>query len=196
MGWQCTLLLLLAATCSVLGLDKMQIVATSGEHVLVKEGGEVNISCTSDQEWFFCLWRHPSGIKECTIQENGTYQSACAGMDHLEIHGSDKFCSLKVENVGVQDHGSFMCLLNQADIFHTDRRFVKLEVATPAQIMLRKRQSDEKSVLELVEGEIVELMCEGKRAYPAPQIHWNVPGMERVLAKEVRCNAKSVLSIF
>ena len=76
MGLQFTFLLLLAATCSVLGLDKMQIVATSGEQVLVKEGGEVNISCTSDQEWFFCLWRHPSGIKECTIQENGTYQSA------------------------------------------------------------------------------------------------------------------------
>ena len=196
MGCVVTLLLLLVVTCGVLGLNMMKIVKTSGEHVLVKEGGVANISCTTDQEWFFCLWRHPSGIKECSIQENGGYRSVCAGMDHLQVFGSEKFCSLKVENVGVKDHGSFMCLLNQADIFHTDRQFVQLEVATEARMTLRKKLSEEKNVLELVEGEMVELECEGRRAYPAPHFQWNVPGKERVLAIEVRWSAYSMLSIF
>ena len=185
MGLFFTLLLLLASTCCVDCLDQMKIVTTSGEHVLVKEGGVAYISCTTDQEWFFCLWQHPSGVKECSIQENGTYQNACIGMDHMEIYGSEKFCSLKVENVRVRDHVTFMCLLNQADVFHTDRQFLKLEVATQAQLQFKKDKSDIKSILELVEGEIIDLECEGRRAYPAPQFRWEVSGIELVLSTEV-----------
>ena len=164
----------------------MRIVETSGEHVLVKEGGVANISCTTDQEWFFCLWQHPSGVKECSIQENGGYRSVCAGMDHMEMSGSEQFCSLRIQNASVKDHGSFMCLLNQEDIFHTDRKFIQLQVATPAEVMLRKKQSKEKNVLELVEGEMVGLECEGKRAFPAPHFQWNLPGIEQVFDTEVQ----------
>ena len=78
-----------------------------------------------------------------------------------------------------------MCLLNQADVFHTDRQFVKLEVATQAQLTFRKGQNEIESILELVEGEIVYLECEGRRAYPAPQFKWEVSGTEIVLSKEV-----------
>ena len=167
-------------------LEPMRIVSTSGEHILVKEGGVANLSCRTDQEWFFCLWRHPSGVKECIVQENMTYASACAGREHLDIQGSSKFCSLTVGNVGIQDHGSFMCLLNQADIFHTDRRFIKLEVATPAQILLKKKHDGEElDILELVEGEIAELECEGRRAYPAAHFQWKYPEMQEVLTNEV-----------
>jgi hypothetical protein len=183
MGILLPILALFLSTCYVTCLDKMKIVATSGEHVLVKEGGVANISCTTDQEWFFCLWQHPSGVKECSIQENGTYQNACIGMDHTEIYGSEKFCSLKVENV--RDHGTFMCLLNQADVFHTDRQFVKLEVATQAQLQFKKDKSDITSILELVEGEIVDVQYEGRRAYPAPQFQWEVSGIELVMSTEV-----------
>ena len=172
--------------CGVLCLDKMRIVETSGEHVLVKEGGVANISCTTDQEWFFCLWQHPSGVKECMIKENGDYRSVCAGMNHMKMSGSKQFCSLRVQNITLKDHGSFMCLLNQEDIFHTDRKFIQIEVATPAQIHLRRNQSEVQNVLELVVGEMVELKCEGRRAFPAPHFQWDVPGTERVLTLEVK----------
>ena len=78
-----------------------------------------------------------------------------------------------------------MCLLNQADIFHTDQSYVALEVATPAEVKLRKKQSEEKSILELVEGELVDQECESKKAFPAPSFEWNVPGKERVVSTEV-----------
>ena len=181
MGSQLHTLLLLMSTCTVLGADEMQIVSTSGEHVLVKEGGVANLSCRTDQEWFFCLWRHPSGVKECIVQENMTYASACAGSEHLDIQGSSKFCSLQIENVSLNDHGKFMCLLNQADIFHTEREFVTLEVATPAHIILGRNQS----VLDLVEGEIVHLECEGRRAFTEPIFQWSGPGLTKVSSKQV-----------
>ena len=114
---------------------------------------------------------------------------------HLEIFGSEKFCSLKLENVRVEEQGSFMCLLNQADIFLTDQSYAALKVETPAEVKLRKKQSEEKRILELVEGEWVDLECESNRAYPAPSFEWNVPGKERVLSTEVFCR-KSIFIIF
>ena len=32
-------------------------------------------------------------------------------------------CTVRLDQVSTQDRGSYMCLLNQADVFHTDRRW-------------------------------------------------------------------------
>ena len=80
------------------------------------------------------------------------FQHACARTDHLEIFAMDKRCSLKVANVGLKDHGSYMCLFNQADVFHFDQIYVKLEVAAPVQ---RKKGLEANIILELVDEEIV-----------------------------------------
>ena len=85
----------------------------------------------------------------------------------------DKRCSLKVANVGLKDHGSYMCLFNQADVFHFDQIYVKLEVAAPAQ---RRKGLEANIIFELVDEEIVELECEARRAYAAPDIEWIVSG--------------------
>ena len=56
--------------------EQMTIVSVS-EDVMVREGEGVNLTCATDQDWFFCLWRHPRGVKECSIQEGGGYRSVC-----------------------------------------------------------------------------------------------------------------------
>ena len=40
--------------------------AVSG--VMVRSGDSVTLPCSGGEEWFFCLWRHPSGGKECSVQ--------------------------------------------------------------------------------------------------------------------------------
>ena len=179
-----TLFLLIFLTCVVLG-DEIRVV-TSEEYVLVPEGGVANLRCTTDQEWFFCLWRHPSGVKECIVQENGTYASACTGMEYLEIQGSDKTCSLLLDNISIQDHGVYMCLFNQAEIFNTARTFVHLLISREAKTSLGKTQGKVLDRLEMVEGEVVELECEGRGGYPATEFTWEYPGVETVLATEVQ----------
>ena len=205
------ILLLISQSDTVIGDEKMSVIETSEEKVLVKEGGSTSMSCTTDQEWFFCLWRHPNGLKECLIQENNTQHSACSGMDDLDIQGRDKSCSLDVSNVKIEDHGVYMCLLNQADVFHTARSYFQLQVATPAEVWMGRKfnngtiamqqventtmmlvenevydafNEDEK-VLDLMEGEVIELMCEGKNAFPLPQIVWNFPQNQTKLGIEV-----------
>ena len=184
MAYPSLLLLLLTTTASLAAGDKMKIVSVSSD-LVVRRGETLNISCGADQDWFFCLWKHPSGIKECSIQENGGYRSVCEGLPHTKIFGGERTCSLMVENVSLQDHGDYMCLLNQADVFHTDRKYVRIAVANPARLELRRLEEEqETSVLELVEGELVEIECSAVGAFPSVEFLWSVPGVERVDARE------------
>ena len=186
-------LILLAATAlSLSGAEKLAIVSVSPD-LVVRAGESVNMSCGADQDWFFCLWKHPSGVKECTIQENGGYRSVCAGLSHINIFGGERACSVSVENVSLRDHGTYMCLLNQADVFHTDRQYVNLAVATPANLELRRLEEDREEtgvqevmeVLDVVEGEVVELQCLATGAFPRPEFLWSLPGVETVETREV-----------
>ena len=116
----------------------IEIIETKPSKLLLKEGESANISCTSDQPWFFCLWRHPSGTKKCSLKEDGQYRSVCLGMENMSVHGDGNTCQLNMKNITVDDHGMYMCLLNQAELFHTDRAYVNVEVATPAKLEMKK----------------------------------------------------------
>ena len=91
--------------------------------VMVRSGDNVTLRCGSDedQDWFFCLWRHPAGGKECSVQESGERRAVCGGGDDLEMEviGSSHECDLNLGRVRVEDHGHYMCMLTQADTYHT-----------------------------------------------------------------------------
>ena len=168
--------------------EKIEIVRTTPTSLLVKQGDSANISCTSDQPWFFCLWRHPTGTKKCSLQEEGQYRSVCSGgpLNNMSVHGDGNTCQLEMNNITVADHGEYMCLLNQAEVFHTDRAVVRVEVATPAQLNLKiSGDMENRRVLDLVEGETARLECEAREAYPAPDYLWNIPDQEAVRGNEV-----------
>ena len=167
----------------------IEIIETKPSKLLIKEGESANISCTSNEPWFFCLWRHPSGTKKCSLMEDGQYRSVCLGMENMSVHGDGNICQLNMKNITVDDHGVYMCLLNQAELFHTDRAYVNVEVATPAKLeMKRMGEMEESSTLDLMEGETVQMECAGKEAYPAPSFLWNLPGQEGVRGNEVMAN--------
>ena len=75
-------------------------------------------------------------MKECSIQENGGYRNVCAGLDNGQIMGEERSCSVILDNVRVEDHGQYMCLLNQADVFHTDRGYNLLKFGSLSEKVL------------------------------------------------------------
>ena len=167
--------------------NQIEIVETNPPRLLIKEGESANLSCTSDQAWFFCLWRHPAGTKKCSLREDGQFRSVCQGLENMSVHGAGHTCQLDMKNITLEDHGVYMCLLNQAELFHTDRAYVTVEVATPAEIEIKKVDEDEESTsLDLMEGETVHLECVGRRAYPATHLFWNLPDQNEILGYEVR----------
>ena len=190
-------LLTLLALCQSTTAEEMHITHTSAKKVLVKEGQSTTMNCATDQEWFFCLWRSPSGIKECLIQENETFLSACTGVESLEVEGGATSCSLSVRNVQVEDQGTYMCLLSQEDIFDTARAYFHLQVATPAEVKIVVKNKQEIGTMELTEqhvtpnmlnltnGELVELSCEAERAFPVPEFTWTIPGKQSISGMKV-----------
>ena len=131
--------------------NQIEIIETNPSRLLIKEGESANMSCTSDQAWFFCLWRHPAGTKKCSLREDGQFKSVCQGLKNMSVHGAGHTCQLDMKNITVDDHGVYMCLLNQAELFHTDRAYVAVEVATPAQLELKKvGDLEESSILDLI----------------------------------------------
>ena len=139
--------------------SRIQIIETAPSELMIREGESSTLSCTSDHPWFFCVWVHPSGSKKCSLAEEGEYKSVCEGVDNIRVRGDGNTCQLDIMNITQEDHGEYMCLLSQAEVFHTDRVFVNVEVATPVNLSMRKvGDKEDITMLDMVEGETVELV--------------------------------------
>ena len=77
------------------------------------------------------VWKHHYGYSpdhnSFQSQDNDSVfylRSVCTGQDHVSISSpGPRSCSVTLERAEISDRGRYMCLLNQADVFHTDRRW-------------------------------------------------------------------------
>ena len=93
--------------CMVVCLSEGSV-RISPEFLMVREGQNVSLSCSSQQDWFFCLWRHPGGEKECSVQEGGERRRVCGGEERMEVRGTRRHCDLDVRRVRREDGGRYM----------------------------------------------------------------------------------------
>ena len=97
--------------------------------MMVRAGDSVTMACDETpgepEEWFFCLWRHPSGGKECSVQEAGTRRRVCdlntggQGAEMEVSSASSRECDLSLRGLGPGDAGYYMCMLTRAETYHT-----------------------------------------------------------------------------
>ena len=152
-------------------------VRISPERVMVRQGENVSLSCSSQQDWFFCLWRHPGGDKECSVQEGGERRTVCGGEERMEVRGTRRHCDLEVRRVSREDGGRYMCMMTQSHSYNTHQLWLHLEVAVPASpniqlVTMTANMTDNR--VEVVEGETLEAVCGGEGGYPAAQYSWRV----------------------
>ena len=146
------------------------------EVVVVREGDSALLSCNSPTPWFFCAWSWGSE-RACLLQEGGggPVRQVCGGSIG-EVEGSGQTCGLSLDRVKVEQGGNYLCMLSQGEELETVRRVVRLEVATPAILSVSaKGRQVEGGVVEALEGEVVQLSCDAKRANPAPSLSWSAP---------------------
>ena len=146
------------------------------EVVVVREGDSTLLSCLSPTPWFFCAWSWGSE-RACLLQEGGggPVRQVCGGSIG-EVEGSGHRCGLRLDRVKVEQGGNYLCMLSQGEELETVRRVVRLEVATPAILSVSaKGRQVEGGVVEALEGEVVQLSCESKRANPNPTLSWSAP---------------------
>ena len=183
--------------------DKIKIHEPEPNHVMVREGGNITLTCAATHPWFLCLWVHPGddGEKLCSIQEDGEHTTVCAGVPRAElIVAGDNKCHVHLTNVTLEEAGDWMCLLSQAGVYHTDRIMTKLSVATPTTLTIEVTRDNEnidsndpimediyefisevereeivnEGLLELLEDESVNFHCHSKGGFPQPQFYWSL----------------------
>ena len=176
----------------------IRVIESEPTDTLVKAGESVSLSCRSSHPWFLCLWVHPTGKKACSIQEEGFHRNVCSGLEDAEVNADGKTCTLELRNLTSEDHGEFMCLFSQAGVFHTDRKVVNVEVATPVEARLVIPGIDEETKqLRLLEDETVEVECIGEGGNPSPEYQWflaGVPGKTPVHLTEQTINGSSFVN--
>merc|ERR1711962_432909 len=117
----------------LLGLELVSYLP--GRGTITREGSPLSLSCSSSSPWFFCVWHSPVGGKQCAIQE-GQVASVCGqeGEGRSLYSSSRTECSLYIERLGREDHGKWMCLLNDIQEFDTVKSTVSVEVGVAASV--------------------------------------------------------------
>ncbi|XP_023330047.1 uncharacterized protein LOC111702549 [Eurytemora carolleeae] len=141
-------------------------------------GENVTFECTSENKWFFCLWRTPDGGKVCAINETGSYSTVCSGSQGMSISGDSTSCRLSINNLSTVHTGTFICLLNQAETFVTSRASFDLLVAQPANLYIgvHNQLYTNLSSIDVVEGESIDVQCTAKDGVPSAAVYWQYPG--------------------
>ena len=169
-------------------------VVISPERVMVREGQNVSLSCTSHQAWFFCLWRHPGGEKECSVQEGGERRRVCGGEERMEVRGTRRHCDLEVRRVTREDGGRYMCMMTQSHSYNTHQLWLHLEVAVPTSLNIQLVNTEANMTdnrVEVVEGETLEAVCGGEGGHPAAQYSWRL-GDLRINSERINLTGQSL----
>merc|ERR1719334_1511912 len=157
----------------MLGLELVSYLPQAGS--ITREGSPLSLSCSSSSPWFFCLWHSPVGGKQCAIQENHTQAEVCGQESQgrrLQFN-SHKECSLRIERLSREDHGTWMCLLNDIKEFDTVKASLYVEVGVAASIEWGDIQGmEEEGRLVLVEGDTRDIQCVARAGYPTPTFTW------------------------
>ena len=99
----------------------------------------------------------------------------CAGDPRLQFLGSSNKCGIKIEHVTEEDHGTWMCLVNDAENFEADKVKMEVEVAVPA-VVEEINGGGEGGIVEVIDGQEVGVECVARRGYPPPIFTWTLPG--------------------
>ena len=148
---------------SVRGESKMHILSSNME---------VSLSCTSTSPWFFCVWEGPDGDRACALREKMGEQgnSLCGEQGRLEVRGNSSMCTLVIHNPQLSDHGEWTCAVSDDSSLETVKDYIQLDMVVEGEMVLLP----DTSMIEMVEGEKVELVCMVEDVYPTPEISWSV----------------------
>merc|ERR1719220_1753222 len=111
--------------------------------------------------------------------------SVCQGDQRVMLEGGPTSCSVRILEVQREDRGDWMCLHQDGENFQTDRKLLKLEVATKGELeMMVKGRETLDGVVRLTEGEEVGVECKVQKAFPKPEFSWNGPGVGNLTVLE------------
>ena len=90
--------------------------------------------------------------------------------DPSDISGNSTWCSLKILTPMLRDQGAWTCAVSDDRSLETIKDYIYLDIVVEGQISL----SPSNTILELVEGDMADLLCSVEEGFPKPDISWGV----------------------
>jgi len=151
------------------------ILAGNNSSPLLAVDTSVRLSCETDTQWFFCLWHSPSEDVQCAIQYDQP-TSVCKENARVQLIGGTNYCDIEIQ-VRPEDHGRWMCLVNDIKNFDAKKKYVELNVGIQSvlQVEISGARETEEDVIETVEGDTIDIRCSASGGYPAPSLTWYGP---------------------
>ncbi|XP_040571195.1 uncharacterized protein [Lepeophtheirus salmonis] len=152
--------------------EAIRVVGSSPpDGTIVKRGYDIRLSCRTSIKWFFCLWKSPDGNKQCAIQESSP-RSVCSPDKRVVLQGGANFCELHLKNSSaIDDYGSWMCTVSDAETFESVKHYINLEIAVPAIVEFDPTFGEDR-VLTITENEQQSINCKASKAHPTPILTW------------------------
>ena len=93
------------------------------------------------------------------------------------------------------DHGTWMCLVNDNEEFNTIKEFISVKVGVIAETGMTIEGGEyDAGVLQLVEGDSIDVLCYARHGYPAAYLEWSGPenGTEDLVISQVRIQLNAI----
>jgi hypothetical protein len=74
---------------------------------IIKQGQTVTLTCSTNVNWFFCVWRSPGGGKQCAIQETTT-QVIWRLKSRNSRNNNKAILSIEIEQFKKQQYSNFV----------------------------------------------------------------------------------------
>merc|ERR1712130_1087329 len=101
-------MLLLVAFFSGTIVEAIQVTSSTGTGSVMKSGETFELSCSSNQPWFLCIWEGPGGLScQCQTEEGGV-GSFCGQDSRMHLSGSSSLCTMTINNVRPEDAGRYI----------------------------------------------------------------------------------------
>ena len=155
------ILLLLMRSC----YSRLSIVSSTNHKTLIKSGKEGIFWCETNNPWFLCVWKGPSGLAITKTQG----QEGCDRIEspdpRISLTGSGHTCRLRINRILATDGGSYSCVLTDTTVVQTVTRNITLQVGVVATVKWL-----EGDTIQHYQGEKRNLTCQSEGGHPRPRL--------------------------
>jgi len=174
MAWKFALLLAFSALLS--GVHSVEVIKQNHKEVTVKEGEQVQLTCTADVEALGCTFRTPGG-DSYPMFKDAAYEGGRIKQQTLDPAD----CSIVISNIRESDNGQWECTVSGKDSVSQDYAVgsenINVVVAVPpAQVSLQIDGTPVNGPLELNldEKKQVFVDCVATEARPRAEFNWYI----------------------
>ena len=142
--------------------------------VLVPQGGELSLQCSTDLEFTFCEWTQVESGSTCRItKDQAGSETQCPSAPRISFSLEPTVCGIIIPEVDrAFDMGDYKCSIvrmgddNQAE---TVTGVMNVDIAMPASVRFESTFAAEE-VISVKEGEMALVECHAKGGYPDPEV--------------------------